>query len=144
MRTIEVNVYEFSELSKEVQAKVLNKYRDINVDHDWWEFIECELKDLGIELVEFDTYRRIIKLDFVADLETIAHNIMNDHSAICDTHKVAVTFLEDKDTEEFMYDLKTCYMDSLCGEYEGLISDELVKETIECNEYEFDQYGNLI
>ena len=39
MRTVELKLYKFDELSKEVQDKVLSKNRDINVHHDWHEFI---------------------------------------------------------------------------------------------------------
>jgi len=39
MKTVELKLYKFDELSKEVQDKVLSKNRDINVHHDWHEFI---------------------------------------------------------------------------------------------------------
>ncbi len=39
MKTVEVKLYKFDELSKEVQDKVLSKNRDINVHDDWHEFI---------------------------------------------------------------------------------------------------------
>lgn len=37
-----VQVYFFSELDPKVQAKVLDKNRDINVDHNWYEYIISE------------------------------------------------------------------------------------------------------
>lgn len=39
MKTIELKLYKFDELSEEVQAKVIKKNRDINVHDDWHEFI---------------------------------------------------------------------------------------------------------
>jgi hypothetical protein len=36
MRTIQVNLHSFDELSKEVQQQVVDKCRTINVDHDQW------------------------------------------------------------------------------------------------------------
>jgi hypothetical protein len=39
MKTIELKLYKFDELSEEVQAKVIEKNRDINVHDDWHEFI---------------------------------------------------------------------------------------------------------
>lgn len=39
MKTIELKLYKFDELSKEVQEKVIEKNRDINVYDDWHEFI---------------------------------------------------------------------------------------------------------
>lgn len=38
--TEKFKVYKFDELSKEMKEKVLEKYRDINVDYDgWWDFV---------------------------------------------------------------------------------------------------------
>jgi hypothetical protein len=39
MRTVELKLYKFDELSDKAQAKVIEKNRDINVHHDWHEFI---------------------------------------------------------------------------------------------------------
>ena len=36
MKTIEINLYSFDELSEEVQKEVLLKYSDINTDYDWF------------------------------------------------------------------------------------------------------------
>ena len=44
MKTISVNLYEFDELAPDIQKKVLEKYRDINTDHDWAEFLVEEFK----------------------------------------------------------------------------------------------------
>lgn len=54
MKTTTINLYTFDELSKDVQAKVLDKYRDINTDIDtlgWYPDLTSEkekaLYDLG-------------------------------------------------------------------------------------------------
>jgi hypothetical protein len=39
MKTVELKLYKFDELSKEVQDQVLSKNRDINVEDHWHEFI---------------------------------------------------------------------------------------------------------
>lgn len=39
MKTVELKLYKFDELSKEVQEKVIKNNRDINVYDDWHEFI---------------------------------------------------------------------------------------------------------
>lgn len=55
-RTVRTKVYKFNELSKEAQAKVIEKMYDINVDYDWWKWtIEEQTEDLtekGYEDVE--------------------------------------------------------------------------------------------
>jgi len=37
MRTMEISVYMFDELSEKAKERVLEKHRDINVDHEWHE-----------------------------------------------------------------------------------------------------------
>ena len=39
MEKVEITLYEYRELSEEAKAKVLEKFRGINIDHEWWEFI---------------------------------------------------------------------------------------------------------
>lgn len=58
MRTVEVNVYKFDELSEEAQEKVLIDFRLINVeDTEWWdndgwlELSEEQMKESGIKMV---------------------------------------------------------------------------------------------
>lgn len=51
MKTIEVKLFEFEELSAEVQAKVIKKFADINVHDDWHndslETFKEELSEVG-------------------------------------------------------------------------------------------------
>lgn len=48
---ITVNAYKFNELKETVQEKVLDRSRDINTEHDWYEFVieewKAKLKDIG-------------------------------------------------------------------------------------------------
>ena len=37
MRTIELKIYEFEELPKEVQSRVINDLSDINTDYEWYD-----------------------------------------------------------------------------------------------------------
>ena len=39
MKTKTINLYSFDELSKEGQQSALENYRDINVDHEWWDYV---------------------------------------------------------------------------------------------------------
>ena len=36
MRIKEATIYKFEELQEEIQEKVLNNFREINVDYGWW------------------------------------------------------------------------------------------------------------
>lgn len=39
MKTIELKLYKFSELSDEAKQKAIEKFSDINVDYEWWNFV---------------------------------------------------------------------------------------------------------
>ena len=64
MKTEQVKIYKFSELSPEVQQKVLDKMREINTDYDWYDsdfesFKEqMEEKGLSCDSFAFDLYDR--------------------------------------------------------------------------------------
>ena len=45
MRTEEINIYQFSELSEKVQQKVLEKRRYWNVSEDWWQYVYDEFTE---------------------------------------------------------------------------------------------------
>lgn len=53
MRSQQISLFKFSELSQEAQEKVLDKFRDINVNYDFWDYLEedlrAELKAIGVE-----------------------------------------------------------------------------------------------
>ena len=104
----------------------------------------------------------------------VASKIISDHGEMCETHKDAKEFIKDydnkvyelsdkKDTEkvaegnedkfdkwldnreeEYMSDLRHEYLKFLRADYEYLTSEAAIVETIECNEYEFTEEGELI
>ena len=45
MRTIEQTVYQFKELGDDAKKKVLERFRDINTDHHWYDFIFENFKE---------------------------------------------------------------------------------------------------
>ena len=75
MRTVKTKVYEFKELSEEVQERVIGDFNNINVDYEWWDIdglldlSKEEMDKAGIEpseiegllfsyeITEFDTDR---------------------------------------------------------------------------------------
>lgn len=52
------NVYKFEELPLEGQKKAIDRYRDINTDYEWWEFVyETEknhMEEMGIKIIEIN------------------------------------------------------------------------------------------
>lgn len=110
---------------------------------------------------------------FTEDATKVADLIIANHGEHCETHKTAARFWEDwnflvekhsdgVDTscvayeneqefdneaneleQEFLNDLCECYLTILRNEYEYLYSEEAVIETIEANDYDFTEDGNL-
>jgi len=45
MKTIEINLYQFNELSESAKQTAIEWYRSVNLDYDWWEFIYDDAKE---------------------------------------------------------------------------------------------------
>jgi hypothetical protein len=177
METKKINVYSFEELKPEIQEKVLNNFREINTNYDWYEFIfenfKEEFKEYGLsfESLNFDLYRREISFnkldvdnlnlflnkilpidnkillslsnfkdfDYYYNIDDNGNFIIDDYDEEDLNQKVTIEdlkLIEDTATE-FLKDKLREMLKYLDDEYNYLLSDESIKETIECNEYKF-------
>lgn len=173
MKTKVINLYSFSELSEEAQRKALKKLWDINVYDDWWTFIFEDAQNIGLKITEFNLDHKEIDGSLYYSVTEIAQNILNQHGEQAETYKLASEFLEkhsklfevyseleaDEDSsyddlssaeddlvdleDEFQNDLLEEYRIMLNDEYDYLTSRESIIETIEANEYEFNEEGGL-
>ena len=164
MKTIQVNLYQFSELSEDAKEKAISKLYDINVDFDWWSYLYEDAKQIGLKIKEFDLDRnRYCKGEFINFPTETAEKILLEHGKDCETYKTAKEFLNDLNEltskfeniedcpEDDIEDLENEFLYSLCKDYsillqkecEYLQSSEAIIETIEANEYYFDENGNL-
>ena len=107
MKTIQINLYKFDELTEEAQRAALDKYSDINVDYDWWDSIYEDAKRIGLQITEFDLDRsRYAGGEFIEPTAEVAQNILKEHGENCRTYKTALCFLEQqvawiKEEEEY-------------------------------------------
>lgn len=187
-RTIEIQAYKFDELSETAKQKVLEKFYDFNVDHDWWDCTYEDAKTVGIKITGFDLDRRkSCEGELYWNAEAVAQKITEEHGDTCETHKTAKGFLlelekleenarrdydeyltknpieDERDYfdfdefyeyefeserddlfEQFEKDIFSDYADMLQNEYEYLTSEAAIIESIEANEYEFDEHGKQI
>jgi len=168
MRTIELKIYSFSELSEEAQQKAISKQCGINVINvEWWDNLYEDAKEIGLKITSFDLDRnRHAKGEFILSANEVAENIIKNHGDIFgSTYKTAQNFIEEwnplfhayetggenTDLEGDINDLKACFLNSLLedysillqNEYEYLQTDEAIKDTIEANEYEFTEEGEI-
>ena len=168
MRTIQVNLYKFEELSEEAKQKAIENLYEINVYFDWWECTYDDAIRIGLRITGFDLDRnRHAKGKFLLSANEVAQNILNEHGEQCETYKTASEFLEewnpifaeymDENSEHYesyereqeLIDLENDFLNSLLEdysiilqkEYEYLMSEEAIIETIEANEFEFYEDG---
>lgn len=166
-RTIRIKLYQFSELNEAAKKKAIEEFSHINVDYDWWDFIYEDAAQVGIKLTGFDIGRgREISGDFETYAENAAESILKQHGKTCASYKAAKKFLagikvirvkialaagEEDDyqdegeelADEFKKEILNCYWKDLRDEYEYQQTDEAIIETIEANEYEFEQDGTF-
>ena len=145
MKTIEVKLYNYGELSDEAKEKVLNNLCDINVDCDWWECTYEDAAQIGLEIDGFDIGRgNEISGKLLEDPRTIKRLILENHGKSCDTYKYVKEFdmRSEIDEDDFIRGLLEEYLSMLRKEYEYQTTEESIKETIEANEYEFTESGN--
>jgi len=171
MRTKTVNIYQFNELSDDAKEKALNTVREWQVDNEWWDGVYEDANNVGIKITSFDLDRnRGAQGEFIESATDTANKIVEEHGPDCETYKTSRAFLNDRDNiillapkdedgefedvykvdndlddleEEFLKSILEDYSLMLQKEYEYLLSDEAVTETIEANEYEFTEDGKI-
>lgn len=172
MRTIRTKLYKFSELTEKAQQRAMEDLCSINVDFDWWKSTYEDAANVGIKITSFDLDRsRYADGKFTLSAYEVANKIKANHGENCETHKTAVSFIEDWDKlvkkysdgitldkvaedkeyefdreadeleEDFRKSILEDYSIILQKECDYLQSFEAIKETIEVNDYEFTQDG---
>jgi len=96
MKTIEIKLYKFSELSKEAKQKAITELCDINVNYDWRESSYEDAKNIGLKITGFDLDREgYCNGEFLLSANEVCQNIFNEHGEMCETYKTAESFMEE-------------------------------------------------
>lgn len=154
----EYKVYEFDELSEEAQQKALEKLFDINVQHEWWDWITDDAAQVGVDIQEFDHYIQSIGGRFTKSHLEVADAILKEHGEECDTFKLASEFKravsaldEDEDHEEidklekeFKRAVLEEYLSVLRKEFDYQTSRECLVESIKANDFMFLESGEVL
>ncbi len=159
MKTIETNVYLYSELSDEAKQKANVWYSEHAYDYDWYESIYEDAKTIGLTITGFGLDRdRHAEGSLLHTAYVVADKIMHEHGKDCDTYKLAAAYIADYDKakkmpdekfdakleeieDEFQRDLLEEYSVMLQRESEYMVSDETIAEAMEANEYTFTESG---
>lgn len=170
MKTIEINLYSYEELSQEVQKTVLNKYCDLNIDNSWYDYTYEDAAQIGLKITGFDIdYRPNASGDFTLSANEVAQSILSEHGNMCETYEVAEIFMnkwqpifndymnensknyESVELSERLIDLESGFLNTLLHlyakllrhEYEYLTSDAAIIDTFEANNYTFEASGKM-
>ena len=96
MRTIEVNLYEFEELSTEAKEKAIEKNRHINVDYDWWDWLYEGMSEVGVKVNSFDIYYKTIDITIEYSEDT-ALKAIESYNEGMEVVKISKQFIADRD-----------------------------------------------
>lgn len=150
MRTVEVQIFEFDELSEHAQNHALERYRYINLDHEWWDYIYDDAENIGLRISGFDLGRcPTVDGELIGTVGECCRRIIKCHGKTCDTYKLAVQYYRAKHERhplsdaEFTEELCELYRVMLEKEFEYLTEDRVVADVFRCNEYEFTVDGEI-
>lgn len=168
MKTIEIKLYKFAELSEDAQQTAINNLSNINVDYEWWKSTYEDAKRVGITIngFEMDKYYK----GKIYDTEQTAHDILKEHGETCSTYQTVFEYLKNRNSlienwfqdengdyvnendldtkldqlgEEFEDSLLEDYRIMLSNEYNYLTTKQAIIETIESNDYDFTEDGKI-
>ncbi len=171
MKTIQLNLYPFAELKECAKETALNDNRFINVDTNWWEFIYEDAETAGLKIKGFDLDRDFYcKAEFKEDAIYCAGLIVDNHGESTETYQATMNFWKGRDgivntwpkdrngefenvgdldcaldgiEESFLKTISHEYLKMLLKEYDYLISDSRVSETLTTGEYPFTADGKI-
>ena len=158
-----INLYSFDELSEKAKQYSLDKYRSINVEHDWWDSTYDDAKQIGLKLETFDLDgNKHCKGNFILSANEVAQNVFNNHRESCDTYKTAQSFMQEwqpifvkymqtEEGEDLLMEIEERFLEKLLKDYANLLqeecnylqSDECIIETFESNDYTFEESGKM-
>jgi hypothetical protein len=160
MKTIEVTLYKFDELSDKAKEFAVQDNIHILTDFGsyWYETLIWQLKDVGISAGGFDLERREIEADFYEDLNDVCANVVKDFKGseiaeMCANYLTSVEaqlafdetdddMLEDMEMV-FIYDLKCELLNMFQREYDYLTDADVIADYLLGNEFDFDIDGKI-
>jgi hypothetical protein len=155
MKTIEINLYKFAELSEEAQAKAIKNHQT-HSNYEWWDCIEMNAKECGVIIESFDTYRGDISVSFKWMAHHVAHGLIKFWGEGTDIGDISGQFLKDREAlyidyssdkedellDEFHTDVSHYFLKQLRNELEWIESDEYAKEYLTDMGYDFMEDGS--
>lgn len=166
MKTIQIKIYKFAELSQSAQENAIQNCRELNYDFYWGddyiesakkclELFDCYLADWSIDWSNINCSHWKIKCADVEDLQ----EFLNQYLPYIKDEKSVTGFCADYDFfkpirhwfskpydidfDELMNDCVYECINAGCKDYDYQISDEGLIEYIDANALEFTKEGDL-
>ncbi len=140
MEVIQIEVFEFDELSDAAKDKARAWYAEFALDYEWWDSVYEDAENIGLKITGHGDHN--VQGRFVMSATDTANLILSEYGNSCGTSRSAERFLDDvTDEAEFLRDLCEDYRIMLNNEAEYLTSNESVDEAIRANEYTFTADG---
>jgi hypothetical protein len=171
MKTIQLNIYSFAELSEEARGKALDNHRFIHVDGTWWDSVYEDAQQSGLKITGFELENGYYcNAEFTDDACFCAGEILDNHGESTETYQTALSFWTERnrmvadwpkdkngelefsgdwDTEmdrvedDFLTVTRWTYHSLLIQEYNALTGDTDITETLEVQGYHFTADGRL-
>jgi hypothetical protein len=163
----EIKLFSFSELSDEAKEKAIEHWRDIERDFawagEWQDSLDEFCKVFPIEWAEWDIYHgisyKMICDDEISELSDVRLSIYLQNydigddcpfTGFCGDEDILEPmrdFLkkpDDRDFESLLYECLQSWLSGMRKDYEYQLSDEYISETLEINEYDFNENGEMI
>ena len=144
MKTIEVNIYPFSELTEQAKVRALMNYQS-DCEYDWSHEAINSLKAfcdaIGITLTHYD-------IDWLCPARTSIktkgtptnQDIPEDLTGVFSDYPLTKNWNYSKSVR---YSIE-CFLKEICDDYEYQLSEKAYAEHCDANDYWFDENGNLI
>lgn len=170
MKTIEINIYSFNELSEDAKQNAIEQYRENHYGFNWsddyfdsakkcLDVFDARLIDYSIDWSNINRCHWKIDVDDVEDVyEHLDSSYYKQYingkkypSGFCADDYFFSAMINLLDNQcKFQGTLKELLdeclwelFDSACKDYDYQISDEGITESIQCNEYQFTEDGNI-
>lgn len=171
MKTIQLKLYQFSELSERAQKKALADHQDFNVNHCWWDWLYADAEEAGLKIIGFDLDRACYcNAQFIHDAIYTATQVRLSHGEKTETMQVTTAFWERRDRtvntwpkdgngevenaeeldttlddieENYLKAMSLAYLRLLDKVYDELTSDEAIAGSLGANRYWFTADGGI-
>ena len=144
MKTIEIQLFKFDELSDKAKEKAIEENYNWNVLYDWYENVYEDAKNVGITINEFDIDRgNSCQIEFRYDETDICQKIIMEYGEGCKTYKIATKFLLDHDelVKKYSNGIKT---DIVAEDNEEDFDNEIIELETELHHELSEEYLSIL